>query len=211
LLRTNINLGFVERPLAIGFFWAIITGERELALPAAIFFELFWLDLFPVGTYIPPNGTASLVATLAAASFFSLQFPSQLVVPMVLAMPAALISPYLEQTLRQRHNKHHNKLLALASPESVVDEQIFLHKIISKALLQTLGVNFVFFFSYLLVLISTISLFYDVNGSIIECSGLSWSYLWFFAALGGVLSLRVRPAYYSFFFFLFAVVVITNL
>lgn len=130
---------------------------------------------------------------------------------MVLAMPAALISPYLEQTLRQRHNSHHNELLALAHPEDVVDEQLFLHKIINKALLQTFGVNFVFFFMYLLVLISTISISYDVYGSIIECSGLSWSYLWFFAALGGVLSLRVRHAYYSFFFFLFAVVVITNL
>jgi mannose PTS system EIIC component len=78
-------------------------------------------------------------------------------------------------------------------------------------LLQTLGLNFVFFFTYLLVLISTISIAYDVYGSIIECSGVTWSYLWFFAALGGVLSLRVRHAYYSFFFFLFAVVLITNL
>lgn len=211
LLRTNVNLGFVERPLAIGFFWAIITGEWELALPAAIFFELFWLDLFPVGTYIPPNGTASLVATLAAASFFSIQFPSQLVIPMVLSMPAALISPYLEQTLRQRHNIHHNELLALKHPESIVDERLFLHKIICKALLQTIGMNFVFFFMYLLVLISTIYIAYDLYGSIIECSGVTWSYLWFFAALGGVLSLRVRHAYYSFLFFLFAVVLITNL
>ncbi|WP_084539314.1 hypothetical protein [Halodesulfovibrio marinisediminis] len=126
-------------------------------------------------------------------------------------MPAALISPYLEQTLRQRHNIHHNELLALKNPEPAVDEQLFLHKIISKALLQAFAVNFVFFFIYLLVLISTISLSYDIHGSIIECSGISWTYLWFFAALGGVLSLRVRRAYYSFFFFLFAVVLITNL
>ncbi|WP_231895557.1 hypothetical protein [Halodesulfovibrio spirochaetisodalis] len=197
--------------MAIGFFWAVITGEWELALPAAIFFELFWLDLFPVGTYIPPNGAAALVATLATASFFSLEFPSQLVVPMVLAMPAALLSPYLEQTLRQRHNAHHNRLLALANPESHSDEQHFVDKVITKALLQTLCVNFIFFFLYLLVLISTISFAYEIYGGIIECSGVSWSYLWFFAALGGVLSLRVRHAYYSFFFFLFAVVVITNL
>ncbi|MCT4627836.1 MAG: PTS sugar transporter subunit IIC [Halodesulfovibrio sp.] len=211
LLRTNINIGFVERPLAIGFLWAIITGEWELALPAAIFYELFWLDLFPVGTYIPPNGTAALLATLASASFFSLTTPSQLIIPMMLAMPAALISPYLEQTLRQRHNTHHNQLLSLATPENVIDEQLFLHKIITKALLQTVAANFIFFALYLLVLICTISASYSVYGSIIEYPGVSWSYLWFFAALGGVLSLRVRSAYYSFFFFLFAVVLITNL
>ncbi|WP_370735940.1 hypothetical protein [Halodesulfovibrio aestuarii] len=140
-----------------------------------------------------------------------MQFPSQLVIPMVLSMPAALISPHLDQALRQRHNKHHNKLLALKKTEFDVDEELFLHKIISKALLQTVSINFVFFFIYLLVLIGTISVAYDVHGSIIECSGLSWSYLWFFATLGGVLSLRVRRAYYSFFFFLFSVVVITNL
>lgn len=187
------------------------TGEWGLALPAAIFFELFWLDLFPIGTYIPPNGGASLLSTLAVASFFSLQVPSQLALPIVLSLPVALVSAYLEQFLRKQHDANHNKLLKLSTPDETVDEQKFLKKIIQKALLQTAAVNFAFFSVYLLVLISTISLIYSVHGAIVECPGVTWSYLWFFAALGGVLSLRIRPAYYSFFFFLCAVVVITNI
>ncbi|MCG8532265.1 MAG: hypothetical protein MI749_16595 [Desulfovibrionales bacterium] len=126
-------------------------------------------------------------------------------------MPAALCVQYLDQQLRNHHGKNHNLLLGLRHEGIVADENIFLHKIIGKSLIQTAIVNGIFFVAYLLVLIGTISILYTYNGAIIECSGVSWVFLWFFAALGGVLSLRVRHAYISFLFFLSAVVLISNI
>lgn len=52
----------MHRPTTAALLWAAATQEPA-AIFVGVFFELLWLDLFPAGAYIPPNG---LLATCLA-------------------------------------------------------------------------------------------------------------------------------------------------
>ena len=69
LIRFAFNLGFVHRPLFAAALWALFTWQIQPALGAGIFFELLWLDLFPAGTFIPPQSLLAL--SIASSSICS--------------------------------------------------------------------------------------------------------------------------------------------
>lgn len=103
-------------------------------MPVAIFYEILWLDLFPAGTYVPPNGTLSVFLVLALAyvldnageytlvsqaslaespeNFASFLSPATLFVPLVLAMPAAKCASRLESYVRHLSDTRYDQLLS---------------------------------------------------------------------------------------------------
>ncbi len=96
----------------VGLLWGAMTGQWELALKLAVFFELIWLDLLPVGTCIVPNGTAPMLLCLAAGESFGLQSAEEMALPMLLSLPAACMSAKLEHIQRWRQDRVYNKALS---------------------------------------------------------------------------------------------------
>lgn len=195
LLRFSLNIGFFERPLAIGALWGLLTGEWGLAASLAIFFELLWLDLFPAGTYIPPNAGASMLLTLGVARYFGIDQASLLAVPMVISLPASMLSSKMEYLQRHMQNKSYNRILQWARMPRSANEP---GNVIAFSLLQQALFHAMFFSVALLVLIGTIKVMYWYIGHLPSIARVTWLHLWFFAAIGGVLSLRVRAAYLVF-------------
>lgn len=67
IARSFCNIGLLERPITLGFLWALFTGQWMPAIHLAIFFELFWLDKFFIGSYIPPFAGFPLMLLLPLA------------------------------------------------------------------------------------------------------------------------------------------------
>lgn len=202
LLRYEVNLGFLERPLSVGFVWGAITGEWQMALSLAVFHELLWLDLFPAGTYIPPNGVLSLLLCLVVAGRFNLSSPDLLAVPLLLVLPAALCGAQLEYLLRKRENRQYNAILHWGRQPAM--DQTLPSGIVRSSLLWHGLAQFCMFVAWSLVLDVTIRVFAAAFGYIPRVNGVLWGHLWFVAGLGGLLALRIRRAYVVFGFSLAA-------
>ncbi|WP_273192571.1 hypothetical protein [Oleidesulfovibrio alaskensis] len=200
LPRFSINIGFLERPLCVGFLWAVITGEWELSLSLAIFFELLWLDLFPAGTYIPPNAVGCLLLTIAATDYFGLRTPEEVAVPALLSLPAAFISARLEYMHRTMQDKAYNRALGWGRGgarrvASGIEEMPPFGMLVWNASLQLLLLQAGFFLAALLVLIGTISGLSSLLGHLPYIQGAEWPALWFVSTVGGVLAVRIPRAY----------------
>jgi len=195
LLRFSVGLGFLERPLAVGVLWGLATGEWALAANCAVFFELFWLDLFPAGTYIPPNAVASMLLTLGVSHYFGVQQASLLVIPVLLSLPAAMLCSKVEYWQRRMQNEGYNKLMRWARRNEDTNEP---GRLILRSLAQQVAMHTAFLSLCLLVLIGTIKVMYWYLGHLPSISGIQWSHLWFIGGIGGVMSLRV-PRFYAVF------------
>lgn len=178
----------------MGFLWGAVTGDWQLALSLAVFHELLWLDLFPAGTYIPPNGVLSLLLGLVLAGRFGLTSPDQIAVPLLLTLPAALSGAQLEYLLRKRANRQYNEILHWG--RQAVDGDSPFAGMTRSALSTHALAQGLLFLAWSLVLDITIHLFVAFIGYIPHVNGIVWGHLWFVAGLGGLLALRVRRAYY---------------
>jgi len=58
--------------------WSLFSGQKDISLNLGIFFELLWLDLFPAGTFIPPQSVYAVLLTLSISYIFALKNISQL-------------------------------------------------------------------------------------------------------------------------------------
>lgn len=199
MLRFALNLGFLERPLAIGFLWAVMTGEWGLSMHLAIFLELFWLDLFPAGTYIPPNAIISLLLSLTIAGHFGLESAGQLAIPLLLTLPAALTGAQVEYLHRRRRNQQYTDLLHWGRGAGRVDKgDAPLWRIMVRSLGELFVLNLGLFCAWLLVLAGTISMLADGVGYLPSVPGISWGHVWSVGAMGAMLALRLRRAYVLF-------------
>ncbi len=208
LFRFAINLGFLERPLTVGFIWALCTGEWQLAMSMALFYELFWLDLFPAGTYIPPNSAASLLLGIGVAHYYGISAPTSLAVPMLLSLPAALVAAKLEHWQRRSQNAGYNRLIWWGRH---LEENNTPGAVLFWSLVQLAVIHALFISVCLLVLIGTINLMALYIGHLPTVPGVGWPHLWFGAAIGGILSLRVPRSYLVFLLCLLCVMVILNI
>ncbi len=159
----------------------------------AIFYELFWLDLIPAGSYVPPNSSISTLIALALVNYFGLSLPSQLVWPLLMSIPMALIARELEAYQRRLQNGSYNALLRWA--RSATSTEHLPEKLIYFSVLQLLVMNFVLFSFGLLALIGCYTILQDHLPADYLVFPFSWGWLWILAAVGGLLSLRIRPAY----------------
>ncbi len=168
-------------------------GDLELALRVSIIFELFWLDLIPAGTYIPPNTAASNLACLTLMHAFGLATPAEAVFPILLCLPLGWIGARLEDFLRARQNAAYESLQAWARGDAA--RPVHLGRLILESLAQGGVAHFLFFFAAVLSLISLVGLLraWDL---LQPPQGLfHWGHLWVAASFGGILSLRSLRAY----------------
>jgi PTS system mannose-specific IIC component len=162
-----------------------------LALQIGVFFELFWLDLFPAGTYLPPNAAASTLASLFLVRVSSLHDPGAIAAVMLLTLPLARIFGKLEASQRVLANSFYNRLLkwSRVGPAKMRPGRLILQSMILQFSFNAVG--FALALGALLVLLSLTSgkLFVVFHGR-----GIGFEHMWILGSLGAVLSLRYRPA-----------------
>jgi len=192
LFRNTISLGLLERPLVIGLFWGTFSKDYVMALNISIFFELFWLDLIPAGTFIPPHLTASTFAALSLVTFLDITAPAQIMVVIFCCMPLAWLGAQLEAFQRDKQRKSYNQLLNWSRKPS---DAKLPGMLIARSALITLTI------SWSLFLVAVLALYKVMNWLLVDFSTLiqgidvSWPHLWIAATLGGVMALRLKRAY----------------
>lgn len=192
-LRTACNLGIMERPLAMGFVWGLITGDMTLALSVAVCFELFWLDLIPAGTFVTPNAAAATLAALALTHFFGLTTAPEAVFAILFCLPLGWLGSRLEQWQRTWQNASYNRLLQgirASHPMEYAPAGLIL-----RSMVQMGVVNFVFFCAALLALISLFGLITSHAPHGLPADFMNWGHLWLAASLGGFMALRTVRAF----------------
>ncbi|MEW5773159.1 MAG: PTS sugar transporter subunit IIC [Thermodesulfobacteriota bacterium] len=195
MLRFSINIGILERPLVQGLVFGLLAGNLELALYVSVIFELFWLDLIPAGTYIPPNTAASNLSCLTLLHAFGFTTPAEAVFPILLCLPLGWIGARLEDFLRARRNAAYDRLQAWARGDAV--RPVRLGRTILEGMIQNWVAHFLFFFAAVLALISLVGLLRAWNLLQPPQGLFSWGHLWVAASFGGILSLRSLRAYGS--------------
>ncbi len=198
LFRFSINIGLLERPLVVGFIWGVFTGDYATSLKIAVFFELFWLDNIPVGTYIPPHILASTVAALALTTSFGFTEASHIMVVLLACLPLARLGAWLEHGLRQWHNRGYNDLLRWARKGKAGDN--LPQKLVAQSIFRTFISSWLFFWTSTVILHYVLSIFFHKWGDVVTSVEMKWSFLWIAASLGGLLALRLRKAYATFVF-----------
>lgn len=202
LFRFGLNLGFLDRPLVIGLFWSAVTGRWEIAMPVALFFELFYLDLFPIGTFIPPHGPFALLVTLTLAQIHSVDQPAPAVVLIMLGMPAALLGSKLEERHRQWQNLGYTRMLQ--STKQGHEKIVSAAGLARNALVQACIIQGAAFFLVMAVLAPFAEwVLLHVGGHVLAMP-VSWAHVWMLGTLGAVLSFRVRKVYAVFFVMILA-------
>lgn len=186
-----------------------------MVLPAAVFFQLIWLDLFYVGTYVPPQGLIAYLAFLPLALCFNLQAPAEALLLLILCLPLARAAARLE-TIQRGGQGDKNYLKLQETINSGGDIAGTLRGVIHLELLRRAlavfalcagGSALLFALVWLLgvqleswpaapALELPLARQFGLDGGLSRSSG--WGLLWVFAAVGGFLSLRIRGAFLSF-------------
>ena len=196
--RGICNFGFVERPIVMGIAWWLCTGDLVPALPLALFFELFWLDLFPIGSYIPPMPGFPYLILLSLSNTLGWTQPVTIAFPLAMTLPLAYAIPYVEQQQRNIQKQASSRLIAHSSAPDRLDGlpgRLLTHSVFQ----QLVGGLFVFVAAY-----AIIRFFFSFevtrnNAGFISLD-VDWSILYAIAAIGALLSLRIKLAYTVFAF-----------
>jgi PTS system mannose-specific IIC component len=190
LTRVAIDLGFIHRPLFAALLWAGLSFNLQPALSAGIFFELLWLDLFPAGTYIPPQALFSLAATLTILACLPDADMRTTVLVVITTLPLAYLGAWIEQIYRKRQNAGYNQLLIWNRKGNT---GIFApHRLTARALVEFFLLNFFLFWLCLVPLLIGLK---AVRPWIAGGPQPTWTMLWIAACAGAILALRVRKAY----------------
>ncbi|WP_083838476.1 PTS sugar transporter subunit IIC [Solidesulfovibrio carbinoliphilus] len=187
-----MNAALLERPIVIGFFWAAVHGDLDAALKLSLFYELFWLDGIPAGTHIPPNAAAATLAGLSLMYVFQLTSPAEaLFVAATTGILGRLFAALegaqrvMENIVLSRYTAARERSRAPFSPA----------RLIRRAFLDMAVLNGVTFCVVLAALVALYHVLLPMVWPYLSSSGATWSQLWILGSLGGVLSLRYRPAY----------------
>ncbi len=191
LTRFSVNISVIERPIVIGFFISILTGEVFPVMYIAVFFELLWIDIIPAGTFIPPNAIFCVWATMVIVEIFSLEFASQIFPVMIATIPIAFLSSWLEEVQRTAQNKNYNIILQQSrknpvhyKPGSIIKTSIF------QLLLIYLVVGVAGIYGLFL-------LFDNTYPYLPAEDFLAWPYLIMIASVSAIAALRIKKAYVS--------------
>lgn len=176
----------------VGLVYGLFYGDLPTCMNIAIFFELFWLDLFPAGTFIPPSQAAATLATLTLTRCFNLTGPSGVLVAAVMSLPLALVFARLEAFHRRFETTALAKAMEAAARKGVV---LSPGRLIRRSLTDMAIVNGACFSLALAGLIAAGHLVFAMLAPVLAKQSTSFAHLWILGSLGGVLSLRHRPAY----------------
>ncbi len=168
MARYGVNLGFVERPLFAGVLWGAVTGDMPTAVSLAVFYELFWLDLFPAGTYMPPNSLFPMLTILAYAGTLDDPAITYLFLPIILTLPLAFLGACVEKRQREWQVGSYNRVIKKLRTNGDMRKTAGLS--VAASLFQLFAFNFIIFsFTTTLVLLaadaavfcSCVGLFFD--------------------------------------------------
>lgn len=174
----------------VGLFYGLFTGEWVFSIGIALFYELFWLDAFPAGTFVPPHRILATFQTLILASALGFYSSGQVLPLLLPGVLLARIGARVESWQHRQQNASYNQLLKYSRQDS---EKFQPGSLVKKGLLQLAAVNF------LLYLLSFLACFYLVQYVYAnwawEFKGIAWQHIWSLGLLGAVLSLRNKIAY----------------
>lgn len=196
LARFSINIGFVERPLAVGFIWSLWTGDLSTGLALGVFFELFGLDYLAAGSYLPPNPLFPLLVSLLWVGQTAINEPSYVAAFAVWSCPLAYLGAYMEQQQRRWQSRGYTELLearhSVAGLEKVAERRILL------AMGQLFAASFALF-------IVGGSFWYAVYAALVKGIGRlpglpdpPWLMLACLSSVGAFLALRTRRSFITF-------------
>lgn len=195
VFRYSICVSLLDRPIMIGVIWSAFTGEWAMTMSLALFFELFWLDLIHVGTYIPPFSSMSLLLCVLLTDYFNISDVRQLPLPILLSLPWALTGAAAERWMRQRQSVFYFNFVERgeALRKFLVPGRIF-----CKSILKLMALQAVVFAGCYSIAENLGHLLVNWLG-LPTFSWLNWGLFWTLgAAMGGFMALRTRRAYFIF-------------
>lgn len=156
----------------------------------AFFFELFWLDIIPVGTFIPPVGLFSTIASLSLIQVLGISHPGEIFVVLTATIPFAAFMAWLESRQRLWQNREFNLLVVstrrgnarLFAPGSSIRKGVVQSLLLQGGACLAILLPLAVLLDYLLTYVQPVS-------------WVSWPLLWLVASLGGVIAMRFRRAY----------------
>lgn len=192
-------MGFVERPLVLGFAWWIYTGDVAPALPLALFFELFWLDLYPIGSFIPPMAAFPYLLLMGLSRHFGWGGdPASIAFPLAVTLPLAYAIPRLEIWQRDTQKSASALLVKQAQQQEVLFK--LTQTLIRRSVLQQLCLGLALFWGLSLAVAFAFSYAISQGSASFIPLDVDWSVLYAIAAIGAVVALRVKRAYLVFAF-----------
>ncbi|MFO7597880.1 MAG: PTS sugar transporter subunit IIC [Desulfocurvibacter africanus] len=192
LFRFQLNIGLLERPLAIGLVWGLLFGDLATAISISLFFELFWMDLIPAGTFIPPQMAASTLAALTLVEVYHFTAPPLAVLAIIVCLPLAWLGTRIEAMERERQNKSYNELLRSSRGGM---EAFSPGELVRKGFVRMAVINWLFFLASSITLVWIAGSVLPFLQRYVVLLPVKWWHVWFGASLGGLLSIRFRPGY----------------
>lgn len=180
-----------RHPIAAGIVLWLITGDFNLLL-AAVFFELLWLDLFYVGTYVPPDNLFAYLLFVPLITVMGLSQPQDICVVLLACLPFAALFGKLETGVRLRESVSHKRI------NQVVDARGDIEAAASEIIRHSLGglvlLCFMVYSLAAMLLYGTAALWIWRFGAVYRIEWAGWGFLLCLAAMGGLLSLRIAWA-----------------
>jgi len=176
----------------MGLVWGILSGDLTTAIAVSLFFELFWMDLIPAGTFIPPQMAASTLMALTLVGVYQLKAPPQAILAIVASLPLAWLGTRLEVMERERQNRSYSELLRSSRGGTGVFAPEVL---VRRAILRMAIINWLFFLTSAVGLVWFAGQFLPFLQQHVTFVPIKWWHIWFGASLGGLLSIRFRPGY----------------
>lgn len=186
----------MERPLFLGLLWWLFSGDFTPALPLAVFFELLWIDLFPIGGYIPPMPAVPYLIILSLAGIFGWQDAQTIAFPLIISLPLAYIAPWAETRQRNKQKNAYSTLLTHARKRDLVLERIP-GLLLARSSMQLITGG-------LLLFITSWAFLYflfaqpGIQKIFLFPLAVNWSVLYAIAAIGALLALRIKRSYVIF-------------
>ncbi|MCF8105426.1 MAG: hypothetical protein K9K64_08090 [Desulfohalobiaceae bacterium] len=82
-----------------------------------VFFELFWLDTFPAGTYIPPQQTFAAFFTILTADYLGLSQPGAIFLLLLAVLPLTSLMHRLEVWFRTKEDSNYKRVIRQVQKE----------------------------------------------------------------------------------------------
>lgn len=165
------------------------------ALSLALFYELFWLDLFPAGTYMPPNQLFPMMCVFSVMAPLSSRDVTMLFLPVILTLPLAFLGAILERKQRDWQVSGYNRIVLSLRAGGDMGKAAA-HSVFA-SLAQIFLLNGIVFFVFaLLVDFALVKL--AAHGFPLSFAHASWPLLWVIGCVGGLLGLRIRRNYIVF-------------